>query len=123
MTMNDMRKLVYSALKDIHPRVYFQSAPKAAKYPYLVMDFTNVLDDGEDFRVIDLDVDGWDYSDDTTNLETLMETINQSMNKKSVTLDNLVVTFYLERILFLTDDDPLIKRRKYMYQVRAFKRE
>lgn len=123
MKMNNVRTLIYTALKEIHPRVHFQSAPKKTEYPYLVMDFTNVFDDGESIQTIDLDVDGWDYSDDTTVLETLMDTVNQSLNKKNVVSENVTISFFLDRILFLTDDDPLIKRRKYRYQVRLFIRE
>jgi flagellar capping protein FliD len=121
--MIEFRRIVKASLKAIHPRVYFQSAPKKAEYPYLVYDITNVYDDGENSQTIDLDVDGWDNIADTTRIETLMENVNQNINKMTETAETLAVSFYLDRILFLTDDDPLLKRRKYMYQARLFKRE
>ncbi len=116
--------MIQAHLKAIHPRVYFQVAPESAQYSYIVYDFSNSLDDGEGLQVITLDVDGWDNpgNGDTTALETLMDTINESLNKKSLTTDTLTVSFYAETKLPLTDDDPRIRRRKYIYQARLFER-
>lgn len=122
--MKYLRELLYPQLKAIHPRVYFQVAPENAQFPYLVYDFTQITNDGEEFETVALDVDGWDMpaDGDTTALETLMQTVNDALNKKTLTANGLVVTFYLDRKIPLVDDNPAIKRRKYIYEARLFGR-
>jgi hypothetical protein len=126
--MIKLRTALQAYLKTKHPRVYFQAAPENAQYPYLVYDFPNTFDDGEASQTVTVDVDGWDApaGGDTTELETLMETVNGNgttgLNKKTLTTDDIVVTFYLDNKIPLTDDDKRIRRRKYIYQAKLFER-
>jgi hypothetical protein len=120
--MKYLRELLYPRLKDIHPRVYFQVAPESAEFPYLVYDFTQIVNDGEEFETVAVDIDGWDMTDDTTALETLMQTVNDALNKKTLTAEGLAVTFYLDRKIPLRDDNKNIRRRKYIYEARLFGR-
>ena len=122
--MKNLRELIHPFLKSIHPRVYFQDAPDNAQFPYLVYDFTQITNDGEEFETVALDVDGWDMpaGGDTTALETLMQTVNDALNKKTLTAEGLAVTFYLDRKIPLLDDNKNIRRRKYIYEARLFGR-
>lgn len=120
--MIELRKIIQRQLKAIHPRVYFQAAPENAQFPYLVYDIVNIYDDGEGHQLVTFDVDGWDDEADTTELETLMKKVNQTLNKKTFVSGGSTVTFYLENKLPLTDDEVTIKRRKYTYQGRLFGR-
>ena len=122
--MKNLRKLLHPYLKSIHPRVYFQVTPDSAEFPYLVYDFTQIINDGEEFETVALDVDGWDMpaDGDTTTLETLMQTVNDALNKKTLTAEGLAVTFYLDRKIPLLDDNKNIRRRKYIYEARLFGR-
>lgn len=122
--MKNLRELLYPQLKAIHPRVYFQAAPENAQFPYLVYDFTQITNDGEEFETVAVDVDGWDMpaDGDTTALETLMQTVNDALNKKTLTAEGLAVTFYLDRKIPLRDDNKNIRRRKYIYEARLFGR-
>ncbi|WP_342432610.1 hypothetical protein [Neobacillus sp. FSL H8-0543] len=122
--MINLRKALTAYLKNIHSRVYFQSAPGKVAYPYIVFDIPNYIDDGEFQEFMVVDVDGWDspMNGDTSGLETLMESIN-ALNKTTLMTDDLAVSFYLDLKLPLIDPDPLIKRRKYVYQARLYKRE
>ena len=122
--MKYLRELLYPQLKAIHPRVYFQAAPENAQFPYLVYDFTQITNDGEEFETVAADIDGWDMpaGGDTTALETLMQTVNDALNKKTLTAEGLAVTFYLDRKIPLRDDNKNIRRRKYIYEARLFGR-
>ena len=119
----EIREIIQTALNSVHPRVYYQTAPDTAVFPYLVYDLPNSTDDGTLEQFI-LDVDAWDMpSGDTTGLETLIDSADKSLHRKTITVDEvLAVTLYRENRLTLTDDDPNIKRRKYIYQVRTFER-
>ena len=122
--MKNLRKLIHPYLKSIHPRVYFQDAPDDAQFPYLTYDFIQITNDGEEFETVALDIDGWDMpvGGDTTDLENLMGSVNDALNKKTLTAEGLAITFYLERKIPLRDDNPAIKRRKYIYEARLFGR-
>jgi hypothetical protein len=121
--MIELRRALHSYLRSIHPRVYFQRAPDTAQFPYITYSF-EMIPDGEGFELVVLDIDGWDMPDDgdTTGLEGLMSDVKRSMDKKTLTTDDLVVSFYLDRKLALEDDNPKIIRRKYVYQGRIFER-
>ena len=140
--MKSLRELLHPYLKSIHLRVYFQDAPDNAQFPYLVYDFTQITNDGEGFETAAVDIDGWDMpaDGDTTALETLMQTVNDALNKKTLLADEklygfyspsqpfivveapFAVTFYLDRKIPIRDDNPDIKRRKYIYEARLFGR-
>ena len=114
--MIDLRTAITTRLKTIHSRVYFQRAPSTAALPYLVFDIPNIFDDGEGTETATVDVDAWDNSADTTALEVLITLVNAGLNKSVLTSGNMTATFYLDSKIPLTDDDPLIRRRKYIYQ-------
>ncbi len=135
----ELRKLINTTLRTVHPRVYYQRAPETATYPYLVYDLPDSIDSSP-VEQFNLEVDGWDKpsSGDTTALETLMDSVDQTLNGRyGVVSDSGVYAFlsptqvtgvtrilfgfacYRTRRLSLTDDDPLIHRRKYTYDLRV----
>lgn len=115
----ELRKIVLTRLKTIHPRVFFMDAPDNAQYPYLIYNLPNSVDDGALENYV-LDVDGWDSQEDTTALETLMSQADHALHRETVIVDGLSVTFYRENRLTLTDDNKKIRRRKYVYQARVY---
>lgn len=118
----ELRKAIIADLTTVHPRVYYQKPDKDALYPYLVYDLPNSTDDGSLERFI-LDVDGWDINDDSTFIENLMDSVDRSLHRKTIVINNqLSVSFYRDNRLSLIDENPEIRRRKYIYQVRTFER-
>lgn len=123
----ELKKIINAYLKTKHNRIYFQSAPEDAVYPYIVYDMPNSVDDGS-METFVLDIDGWDSTKDTTTLETLMSVIDGNgnkltptgLNKKTVSINGeITATFYRENRLSLVDDDPKIIRKKYIYQIKT----
>ena len=115
--MIELRRALHPHLRSIHPRAYFQRAPDTAQFPYLVYRM-EIRDDGEAFKLITLDIDGWDRPEvagDTTEIENLMVAVNAGMNKATLTTDTLAVA-HLDRKIPPLDDDPRTLRRKYIYE-------
>lgn len=128
--MIELRRLLQAYLATIHPRVYFESAPDDALYPYLVVDFAPSFSDGEGLETVPVEIDGWDAPVDgnTTVLEQLMKSVNGNGNiksptgldKRTLTDGQIYATFYLDSKATVTDPDPRIKRRQYRYQAKVF---
>lgn len=122
--MIDLRVALHAKMRSIHPRAYFGQAPKGCDLPYVTYSIPGVYDDGEGHQRITLDIDGWDApaDGDTTAIETLMSQVNAGMDKVILDTPTSCAVFYLESKLTLDDDDPLVKRRKYIYQGHLFER-
>lgn len=118
----ELRTELQSILKTLHARVFFNVAPDDAVFPYVVFDFPNSVDSGTLENYV-LDIDAWDDSTDTTALETLIGTIDNALHQKAIMLDGKMgFVIYRENRLTLRDDDPRIRRRKYVYQVRTYQK-
>jgi len=115
----EIKTAINELLESKHERVYYQSAPKDATFPYLVFDLPNSTDDGSLERFV-LDIDAWDNKKDTTEIETLIDSIDKGLHRKTIVVNDLSMTFYRENRLALRDDDPSIRRRKYIYQIRTY---
>lgn len=116
----NLRAAIRAALTAVHPRVFYERAPQGETYPYLVY----VLDDSQDDSPIEqfrLEVDGWDAAADTTALETLMDAVDAALHRKVslIALQDLGFTVFRDRRFPLADDDPQLRRRKAIYNVRA----
>jgi len=122
--MNDIieaRKAIQSALLEVSPRVYYENAPLTATYPYLVFNLPNSLYDGANTGNLILEVDGWDKTQSSTALETLMYNVNAKLDRKTVN-GSVALIFYLDSKLSIPDDDASIIRRKYNYQLKTIQR-
>lgn len=120
--MINLRTQLNKTLKTIHPRVYFQTAPDTATFPYVVYDLPNSFSN-EEQEIFNLDVDIWDNNTDTTELETLSSTIWKSLNKYRYIDENIQFSIYRMNRLSLKDDDVRIKRRKLIFQLRYYDRK
>ena len=129
--MIEIRKIINSHLKALHPnvvvngisksRVHFQKAPDDTPLPYIVFDLPNSFT-SEDLENFVLDVDIWDNNTDTTQLETLAAQIWKSLHKLRIINNKAQLSVYRSNRLTLTDDDPRIRRRKLTFQVKYFDR-
>lgn len=119
-----LRSAIVAILRAVHLRVYYQRAPDNAVYPYLVYELSNSVDQGDTEQFV-LDVDGWDrpaVQGDSMQLEQLMDTVDEALDRRVVTVDGTPVVIYRETRLPLEDDDVRLLRRKYVYQIRVFEK-
>ncbi|CAM3678691.1 hypothetical protein GCM10009865_47610 [Aeromicrobium ponti] len=119
--MKTIRQAINSQLKSIHPRVHFLKPSDTAQFPYLVYTI-EITDLGDGLRMVTLDVDGWDNKDDTTELEDLMTSVKNALNRNLIINDNLFMSIYLDRQLALTDDNPQLNRRTNIFLGRLYER-
>jgi hypothetical protein len=119
--MIEIRKLISSRLKTVLPRVYFLRASKKSVFPYLVYTI-EITDIEDDVKLLTLDVDGWDKNEDTTALETLMESVHNLFKNETIITEKMVISFHSDRRLPVEDDDQTLNRRKNIYLGRLYER-
>lgn len=118
--MRELRYIIQTNLQIACPRVYFQSAPETASFPYLTYDIVNIRSDGEDYEQAVIDVDGWTNNKDTTELESMMRDVGIVLNKNSFTHETKTATFFLDSKIPVPSEDARSQRRKYTFQARIF---
>ena len=119
--MIKLRTALFTLLKTLHPRVYFHVAPSTAVMPYVVYDFPNSFTQEEQERFV-MDIDVWDDSTDTTALETLAETIWNTLHKHHHIDNDIQFSINRQTRFTMVDDDPRIRRRKQTYEIRYYDR-
>lgn len=118
--MIDIRKAIHAKLKSLTDnQVFHHNVSDDKAYPYIVyrLEISSV---DESTDRVDLEINGWDNTDDTTALETMMANID--LDKTVITTDDLSVVFYIENKLVLDEEDNNIKRRRYSYTGKLFER-
>ena len=119
--MNKLRIELNKILKTIHPRVYFMKAPDTVVFPYVVYDLPqSYFDDG--LEVFNLDIDVWDDKTDTTEIETLAQSIWNTLHKYYFINNDIQFTTYRINRMTIQDDDPRIRRRTLMFNIRYYDR-
>lgn len=129
--MIKLRTELNKILKAIHPnitvdgksksRVHFQYASDDTPFPYIVYDLPQSYSD-EDLEIFNLDIDVWDNKTDTTEIETLSQTIWNVLNKYRHIDENMQFTIYRYNRGAIEDDDSRIRRRTLMFQIRYYDR-
>lgn len=119
--MSNLRKALLALLETIHPRVYFEDAEDDAVMPYVVFDYPNSLTQEEQERFM-MDIDVWDDNADTTELETLAESIWNKLHKHHHIDNDIQFSINRQNRGTLRDDDPRIRRRKQTYEIRYYDR-
>ena len=119
--MINLKTALNTLLRTIHNRVYFQTAPNSAQFPYLVYNlpssFTN-----EEQEILVLDVDVWDSATDSTVIETLASQVWTQLHRYRHIDNEIQFTIHRSSRLVLDDNDPRIRRRKLVFQLRFYDR-
>lgn len=126
--MKSLLDFIYQTLSSIYYNTYFELAPEQIyvngawvplPYPYVVyrMDTSNKVAFREDFF---LEVDIWDRTQDTTNLESITDQIKRQFNYLHYTNNELGASFYLINRMMIDDPDPEIRRRQLRFQVKTY---
>lgn len=119
--MIKLRTELNKILKSIHPRVYYMKASDTAIFPYIVYDLPQSYFE-DNLEVFNLDIDIWDNNVDTTELENLAQSIWNALNKYYHIDENIQFAIYRESRHTLEDDDPRIRRRTLIFNIRYYDR-
>ena len=117
--MINLRIALDKLLEEFHERVFFQSASKGTQFPYIVYTLPNSFT-VEEQEIFVLDVDVWDNKEDTMELETLSSDIWKGLNRYHHYDKNIQFSVYRTNRLPLDDDDPTIKRRKLIFELKYY---
>lgn len=117
----ELLKIIQTFLKTKHTRVYFQKVPPKTSFPYISFLLSLSYDNkpSEDFTV---DIDFWDINENTTTLEQLVDSVDNSLNNKTIQANGITASFYRETRQSLIDEDERINRRQLTYTVRTYYR-
>lgn len=119
--MNKLRAELNKTLRTIHPRVYYMTSRDTEAFPYIVYDLPQgYFEDG--LEVFNLDVDIWDNQTDTTEIELLAQSIWDKFNRYHFINEDMQFAIYRQARLTVHDDDPRIKRRTLIFQLRYYDR-
>lgn len=121
-------ELLTGYLKSLGLRVSNEDATGNNEFPYVRIGFPHTIDDGEGMQRLVVDIDVWDKNTDTTTLDGIVGLINgdgnpfapTGLNKRTLSDASGAVTYYLDTILALREDDSRLRRRKLIYQAHAF---
>lgn len=124
--MLEIRKQLTAIIKSVYTNtndVYYQKPAEKANFPYLLMDISSSFDDGTLERFI-LDLEGVGQGPSTVELETMMDTVDRALHRKTVYVvsqgKQLAISFYRENRLTYDETDKRLHRRRYTYQIRTY---
>lgn len=109
-----VRKLLLKAIE----RVYFNDAPKTAVFPYVVFDFeTSVYQ--RPIMITQVNVHIWDQSESIATILLLEKKIIKELNGINHNDNDQNISIYLDRILKSGSEDPTLKRKTLVFDVRT----
>ena len=126
--MMDLLAFIYDQIQAVHPRVFLNKVPQDnpdidTSYPYVVF-HTPSVGEVEVREDTVLEVDIWTNNGDIVELETITDNIDKKLNRLSNLDANFQCKIYRDNPykLSLTDEDPIIDRRRLRYNIKLYRR-
>ena len=107
-------------LLEICKNVYLESADNDSPFPYLVYSISNAVNNGDLHSYI-LDVDVWDKSENTVNIDELEKKLKKLV-KATYIDENIQFTMYYDRTINTKSEHLELKRYTVMFGIRAIER-
>jgi len=105
-------------LKTINPNVYFEEAPKPL-YPYIVYELSE-LAYGYGKTLLDLEINAIDYGKNTTAIEDLADTIQDTLNKYYFLNTEIQFAIYKGSKQKIEEEDKQIIRRRLTFEIHLY---
>ena len=114
----ELRKDIYSLIKNGHERVFHRQASSTAQFPYIVYKITDIGDSKE------LEIDYWDRNNSSETIENLADNIEKLLDEEVVSsTEHSFVIYYNNDRKFVDDEDKNIKRINETFEIRYFGKE
>ena len=119
---NDLKKLIQTKLKTLTSNVYYEEANDNAMFPHIVFSF-HEIDLGDISRQdYILEVDIWDKSKSTYNVEELSDKVEDLLHCENLPQDHILPTFYKIDRKPILDPNKNIKHRQVRFQIQNYVR-
>ena len=116
--MKELLIFIYEQLASVHERVYFEQAEENAKYPYIVYNLpTSMAQESKEVFILEVDI--WDKTTDTTQLETLTQAIDNKLGGLRHVEEHFNCRINRINRLMIPDPIQLIRRRQLRYEINA----
>lgn len=121
--MIKLRAEIKKILENIHPQVYHIDTKNKKGYPYLVYDLSDGYAD-ENLELFNLDIEVWDspLNDDTTEVERISQLVWDELNGYHGINEDMQFSIYRQSRSRVEDDEPRIKRRTLIFNLRYYDR-
>lgn len=116
--MVNLLQHIYTILSAVTP-LYYEKAPEGTPMPYATytLGLSGDVYDREDIPLV---VDLWDNKPDTTALDTLGQTVKDTLNNHTYTDANFGVTVYLTGRFNVPDPEPTIRHRQLTFNLATY---
>lgn len=108
----EIRKCIKQIIEECGCKAYYEVANKAVTFPYAVFEF-NMMDISDNVkRELEVTIDIWDKSEESSRIERITDNIVEALNHKLKFLNGRSLRIYGMRRRSLTDEDETLKRRQ-----------
>lgn len=116
----ELRKDIKDILSQAHDRVFYRRAKQKDAYPYIVYSIKDVYG----AKVLDIDFWDKDINDSTRNIETMVDKVEELLDKYTLTNENHSITLYSnEDRKWIDDEDKKIQRINESFEIRYYGKE
>lgn len=117
-----IKKSIKTLVTPVTTKLYYENVPDTATYPYIVYTLPSSFADGANTETYILEFDIWDNTQSQTALETLVQNVINTIDKKVDTQGDIRLRYELDSRLVITDPDVRISRRKLTFSAKAIQR-
>lgn len=119
----DLRKVIQGYLLTVCDNVFYETEPASKMYPHIVWNIRRI-DLGDLHRDdLILDVDLWDRSSDSQNIDDLADSVEALFNNNNDPQETILPTFFRIDRKNVLDNDKMIKHRVLSFQIQNYVRE
>lgn len=116
-----LREAITTALEALCPRVYYAQALSSTERPYLVYTLEQI-DQSDDRKTLELEVNVMDYGQDTTTAEALADAVMSAFDRRYYIDDQIQFSSYPTRRQPVTEEDRSVIRRRLLIEIHFYER-
>jgi hypothetical protein len=120
--IRELKKEIRSRLIDLGCPVGFNSVPDNEIYPHIILDLpTDAYQEGA--HNMSLDIDVWDKSESTKNVDEISEGVIARLNRICLDLSKSYSVLHLLSMGSFESDDPTLRRKTLIFNLRLRSKE